>query len=290
MLGALMQTTEINSPAHSKTAVIITGATGGIAQHFLKQALTRQANHFVLVSRDVQRLQEMISPLLQTLNNSNQSQEYININQRVHILQADVSDLSVAENLLSHAQNQFPDLMIKHLVHAIGSILIAPLHRTTLQQYLEIMNTNTNTSFFVLKSFINHILAAKQQGIISLDDNTSAVLFSSVASQIGIANHEAIAVAKAGVESLIKSSAATYCAQNIRINGIAPGLTDTPLAERFLKTEASRQVMAKQYPLEGLQSADDIVQGILYLLEQQRSTGQILSIDGGFSVIRPLVK
>jgi NAD(P)-dependent dehydrogenase (short-subunit alcohol dehydrogenase family) len=271
-----------------QSAVLITGATGGISQQFLKRALKQHNWHFILVSRDLDRLQNIIAALLHSLND--EIGQNIDFTPRIHMLQGDVSQDDQAQNILQQAKSQFPQLSIEHLVHGVGSTLIAPLHKTSIEQYHEVLKTNLHSSFFILKAFIDHILQAKQQSIIPQDTNTSAVLFSSVVSQIAVSNHEAIAVAKAGVEALIKSAAATYAPQKIRVNGVAPGLTETPLVEKMLKNDIMRQAIAKQYPLEGIQSADDIAQGVLYLLDQQRSTGQILVIDGGFSAIRPLVR
>ena len=83
----------------------------------------------------------------------------------------------------------------------------------------------------------------------------AAVIASSVVARIGVANHEAIAAAKGGVEALVRSAAATYAAQGLRINAVAPGLTETPMTANMLKMTAMREGAARQYPLGGIQSA-----------------------------------
>lgn len=293
------QTNHLNNQTNQ--AVLITGASGGIASAFLKQALQNTSYHFVLVSRDLTKLQERLEPVFQELNALGFASS--DIEKRLSFFERDLNDLKIAENLCqdvlqelnqsNNLENDFKkDFKIVHLVNTIGSTLIQALHRTTIEQFQQVIHTNLSVASFVLKSFLNHVLSYKTAEFSSQhpEFNTSAVFFSSVVSQIGVHNHEAITVAKAGVEGLIKSAAASYASHKIRINGIAPGLTETPLVEKLTQNELSRQAIAKQYPLVGISQAADVAQGILYLLNQTRATGQVLAIDGGFSVIRPTVK
>jgi NAD(P)-dependent dehydrogenase (short-subunit alcohol dehydrogenase family) len=123
----------------------------------------------------------------------------------------------------------------------------------------------------------------------------AAVLMSSVVARIGVSHHEAISAAKAGVEGLARSAAASYAALGLRINVVAPGLTDTPLSAGLTQQPEMRAAAARQYPLphaQGVQTADDVAAVIDWLLSAQagRITGQVLPVDGGFTAIRPLVR
>ena len=116
--------------------------------------------------------------------------------------------------------------------------------------------------------------------------------FSSAAARIGTPNHEAVAAAKAGVEGLVRGAAATYAAAGIRINAVAPGIIDTPAAASVLGGTPAREAAARQYPLPGIGSAYELAELIVWLLSDHaaRVTGQVWSMDAGFSTIRPLVK
>lgn len=111
-------------------------------------------------------------------------------------------------------------------------------------------------------------------------------------SRIGIANHEIISAAKAAVEGFARSAAASYASLGIRVNVIAPGLTETPLTSRMLSSEAGRIAAIKQYPLPDINHADDVAEMACWLISEQASriTGQIIAVDGGFSSVRPLVR
>ena len=158
------------------------------------------------------------------------------------------------------------------------------MHRTKENQYRQIVRDNLDTAFFVLSAFINALIRSKQAG--------AAVLVSSVAAQIGIANHEAIGAVKAAVEGLVRSASATYSNRGIRVNAIAPGLMRSPATDRFFINEKAAQQIAAQYPLGHYGKVEDGAGAITWLLSEEAGwiTGQILPVDGGFSAVRPLVR
>ena len=94
------------------------------------------------------------------------------------------------------------------------------------------------------------------------------------------------------VDAALRSAAATYAAQGLRINAVAPGLTDTRMTANMLKMAAMREGDARQYPLGGIQSAEQVADVMAFLLGDgaARLTGQVIAVDGGFTTVRPLVR
>jgi NAD(P)-dependent dehydrogenase (short-subunit alcohol dehydrogenase family) len=238
---------------------LITGASGGIGRA-LANELHAQGLRVVAVGRDAGRLADVPATL------------------RVAADTTTPEGAALAFAACNEALGAAPTL----LAHCVGSTLIAPLHRTRVDAYREVMRVNLDSAVFVMQAWI----AALQGG------SGAAVFASSVVARIGVANHEAIAAAKGGVEALVRSAAATYAAQGLRVNAIAPGMTDTPMTAGLLKLPAMREGAARQYPLGGVQSAAQVAAVMAWLLGDgaARLTGQVIAVDGGFSTVRPLVK
>lgn len=115
----------------------------------------------------------------------------------------------------------------------------------------------------------------------------SVVLFSTVAVAQGMPMHASIAAAKGAVEGLVRSLAAEW-APRVRVNAVAPALTDTSLAARLLSSPEKREAMAARYPLKRVGSADDAAALACFLLSESSGwiTGQVVGVDGGLSTLR----
>lgn len=118
-------------------------------------------------------------------------------------------------------------------------------------------------------------------------EKASIVLFSTVAVQIGLPFHTQVAASKGAIEGLVRALAAEL-APKIRVNGIAPSLTNTPLAATLLNTEQKMEANAQRHPLKRIGEAEDIAHMATFLLSEKASwiTGQILHVDGGMSIIK----
>ncbi|HEX8385232.1 MAG TPA: SDR family oxidoreductase [Rubricoccaceae bacterium] len=162
----------------------------------------------------------------------------------------------------------------------VGSILLKPGHLTTPEEFDQTLQLNLYTAFNLVRA------AAKAM----YGTGGSVVLMSSAAAGVGLANHEAIAAAKAGVEGLARSAAATYAPRGIRVNAVAPGLVRTPLSARLLATDAAEQASAALHPLGRVGEPEDVAEAVDWLLDADRSswvTGQTVRVDGGLSTVRP---
>ncbi len=166
---------------------------------------------------------------------------------------------------------------IDGVANCIGSILLKPAHRTSAEELDAVLRTNLVSAFATVRAAAP---AMKTGG--------SVVLVSTVAARHGLANHEAIAAAKAGVIGLCQSAAATYSTRGLRVNVVAPGLTETPLAAPILQSPAARKASEGMHPLGRIGTADEVARAIAFLLDPAQSwiTGQVLGVDGGLSTVR----
>lgn len=165
-------------------------------------------------------------------------------------------------------------------VHCVGSILLKPAHLTTLEEWRRIMVQNLDSAFYGLKA---------AAGAMQARGGGAIVLVSSVAAGTGLPSHEAIAAAKAGVEGLARAAAASYASRNVRVNVVAPGLVDTPMAAALLRDPTARAMSEKMHPLGRVGSAAKVAATIAHLVSPEADwvTGQVWGVDGGLGAVRP---
>lgn len=164
---------------------------------------------------------------------------------------------------------------ISGLVYCPGSINLRPFKGLKPAAFEEDFQINVMGLVRTL-----HVVLSK------FTSGSSVVLYSTVAVKMGMPFHASVATAKGALEGLGKSLAAEW-APKIRVNIIAPSITDTPLANRFLNNEVKIEKSAQRHPLKRIGSAQDIAELTLFLLSDKSSwmTGQVIGIDGGMSAL-----
>lgn len=168
---------------------------------------------------------------------------------------------------------------IDGVVNLAGSILLKSAHLTSAAEWEQVISANLRTAFSVVRA------AAP---VLGRSGGGSLVLVSSAAARVGLANHEAVAAAKAGVAGLGLSAAATYASRKVRVNVVSPGLVRTPLSERIVASEAALRASESMHALGRIGEPDDVARMIEFVLDPAQSwvTGQVFGVDGGLSTVR----
>ncbi len=176
------------------------------------------------------------------------------------------------------AFNQLPDIL-HGLVYCPGTITLKPFQRLTPDDYRRDFDINVLGAVSAIHAAYAAIKKSK---------SASIVLFSTVAAKLGMGMHSSVSVAKSAVEGLTKSLAAELAPFNVRVNAVAPSLTDTPLADFLLADDTKREAANKRHPLNRYGSPQDIAGMAAYLLTDQASwiTGQIIGVDGGMGSLK----
>jgi NAD(P)-dependent dehydrogenase (short-subunit alcohol dehydrogenase family) len=178
---------------------------------------------------------------------------------------------------------EIPSIDFTHLdglVYCPGTINLKPFHRFTDEEILEEFTTNTLGAVRILRNMLP---------LLKKSTSPSVVLFSTVAVQTGMPFHANISMAKGAIEGLTRSLAAEW-APLIRVNAIAPSLTQTPLAEKLTSTPEKIEASAKRHPLQKIGTPQNIADAALFLLSDKSAwmTGQIMHIDGGMGSLKLL--
>jgi NAD(P)-dependent dehydrogenase (short-subunit alcohol dehydrogenase family) len=164
---------------------------------------------------------------------------------------------------------------IDGLIYCPGSINLRPFRGLKPDTFLADLQINFIDMVKVVQTILPNLTAS---------DQSSIVLFSTVAVKMGMPFHTSVAAAKGAIEGFAKALAAEYTPK-IRVNVIAPSLTNTPLAEKFLNNETKQEKTAERHPLKRFGQPDDIAQMAAFLISEKSSwiTGQVFAVDGGMS-------
>jgi NAD(P)-dependent dehydrogenase (short-subunit alcohol dehydrogenase family) len=173
-------------------------------------------------------------------------------------------------------KSKLPDV-IDGLVYCPGSINLRQFRSLKPETFENDLQINFISVVKVIQSVLPNLSASEQSSI---------VLFSSIAASMGMPFHTSVAATKGAIEGFAKALAAEY-APKIIVNVVSPSLTDTPLADKFLNSEEKKEKSAQRHPLKRVGTADDIAQMASFLLSDKSNwiSGQILHVDGGMSTL-----
>ncbi|RFZ84234.1 SDR family oxidoreductase [Mucilaginibacter terrenus] len=165
------------------------------------------------------------------------------------------------------------------LVYSVGSINLKPFNRLSEDDFLNDYRLNVLGAVKVIQQALKPLKSAA---------GASIVLISSVAARTGMSFHASIASAKSAVEGLALSLAAELAPSQVRVNVVAPSLTETPLAQNLLNTPEKKEASAKRHPLNKYGQPEDISSAVAYLLADESAwmTGQVIGIDGGLGKLK----
>ncbi len=192
--------------------------------------------------------------------------------------QVDAEDWDSVDHFFADLDNE--DFPLVGVALCVGSILLKPAHLTRKEEFDAVIGKNLSTAFATVRSASKRL--SKNGG--------SIVLISTAAARHGYANHEAIAAAKGGVLGLTLSAAATYAPRGIRVNCVAPGLVNTPLAERITSNSSALNTSERLHALGRIGEPNEVARAIQWLLSPEQSwvTGQTIGVDGGLSTVRSM--
>ena len=232
---------------------VILGATGSIGSSLAKK-LTDSGEEVHLVGRDENSLSELAKNLNSTFT------------------VCDVLEENFSEKIL----NDLKDESINGLAFCVGSIDLKPLKLTKKSDFMQSFNLNLISATEVIKTLADNL--KKNKG--------SVVLFSTVAVKQGFPNHAIVSSAKGAIEGLTLALAAEF-APNVRVNCIAPSLTNSKISNFLLKNEKVAEGIAKMHPMKRIGEGEDSASVAKFLLTDESSwiTGQILGVDGGRSSV-----
>ena len=232
---------------------VILGATGSIGSSLAKK-LAESGEELHLVGRN----ESSLSALANELNST--------------FTVCDVLEENFSEKILADLKDE----QINGLAFCVGSIDLKPIRLSKKSDYMQSFNLNLISATEIIRACHEKLKSNKG----------SIILFSTVAAKRGFLNHSIISSAKAAVEGLTVALAAEF-APNIRVNCIAPSLSESKIAAPMLKNVKMAESIAKMHPLKRIGEGSDSASVAKFLLSDESSwiTGQILGIDGGRSSV-----
>ena len=238
--------------------VIVTGASRGIGREITRVLANK--NYTVIANynkseQEVKALQE----------------ELLKENKKIDIFKADVSKREEAKELVKYTIENYGKIDV--LINNAGISQFKEFTQITDNDWNNMINTNLNSVFYMTQEVVNNMIHNKKGCIINI---------SSIWGLTGSSCETHYSVSKAGVDALTKSLAKELGPSNIRVNSIAPGIIDTDMNKNLTDTDIEN--IKKEIPLEKIGKTKDIAKCVEWIIEDEYTTGQVISINGGWLI------
>ena len=238
--------------------IIVTGASKGIGKEISKE-LAKKGNTIIA---NYNKSEKEIKELQQELEKQNI---------KIDIYKADVSNREEARGLIEFAIEKFKKIDV--LINNAGISQIKEFTQITDEDWNNMINTNLNSVFYMSQEACHNMIHNKKGCIINI---------SSIWGITGASCEVHYSVSKAGVDALTKALAKELGPSNIRVNSIAPGIINTEMNAHL--SEEEKQNIEEEIPLEKIGKAIDIERCVEWLIKDEYTTGQVISINGGWNI------
>ena len=238
--------------------VIVTGASRGIGREIAKELAKKEYTVIANYNKSEKQALEL-------------KEELEKENIKIDIFKADVSKRNEAQELVEYTINKYGKIDV--LINNAGISQIKEFTQITDEDWNNMINTNLNSVFYMTQETCKNMIHNKKGCIINI---------SSIWGVVGASCEVHYSVSKAGIDAITKSLAKEMGPSNIRVNSIAPGIINTEMNKNLSEEEINN--IKEEIPLEKIGKAKDIEKCIEWLIEDEYTTGQIISINGGWGI------
>lgn len=238
--------------------IIVTGASRGIGREIAKGLAKKGYTIIANYNKSEQQILEL-------------QEELEKENIKIDIFKADVSKRNEAKELVENTINKYGKIDV--LINNAGISQIKEFTQITDGDWNNMINTNLNSVFYMTQETCKNMIHNKKGCIINI---------SSIWGVEGASCEVHYSVSKAGIDAMTKSLAKEMGPSNIRINSIAPGFINTEMNKHLSEEEINN--IKEEIPLERIGQAKDIEKCVEWLIEDEYTTGQVISINGGWGI------
>lgn len=238
--------------------IVVTGASRGIGREIAK-TLSRENNKVIACYNNSEKEATILKEELEKEN------------KKIDIIKGDISKREDCKKIVEYVINKYKKIDV--LINNAGISTYNLFTDITDEEWNRTINTNLNSVFYMSQETVKYMIKQKEGSIINI---------SSIWGIVGASCEVAYSVSKAGIDGMTKALAKELGPSNIRVNSIAPGLVDTDMNNDLTKEELDNII--NETPLCRIGKPEDIAKCIKWLVEDEFTTGQVISINGGWSI------